>query len=187
MQLDCNWRAQMALDTWGRLLLVSFPEIERCSWEASDEDKELFEAFVVPVLSLLSTWNTRNQLPSLAGSSEVLLQVSPRLHLLAVAYLQSMCILRMILKFLHGFILLVQVAECLCQLRRPDIVLLVAEALAGEPFLGRLGSMLAQHPEQTTNCLQACLPGMSTFFTHAITVVTTAVPTLGHDPHWSKA
>lgn len=76
--------------------------------------------------------------------------------------------------------------EVLCRMRRPDVVLLIAEAIAGGSFLGNLSSMLGRHPELAASCLTACLPCISTFFTHAITVVETAAPPLQNDPQWSK-
>lgn len=70
-----RWPVQMALHTWERLLQESFPERPGITWHASDEDKQLFEALAVPVLSLITAYQGKMQPPCLAGSPKVVSQV----------------------------------------------------------------------------------------------------------------
>ena len=81
--------------------------------------------------------------------------------------------------------------ESLRKLTRPDVILLVTEALAGAPFLGRLASTFTKHPELTGPYLCCYLSSLIVpWFTHAISVIKACLPALQDQDQgtlWPKA
>lgn len=67
--------AQVALCAWEHLLLVTFPDAPGATWHASDQDKELAEAFIAPTLQMMSTLESRDQFTMLANEPEIMEEV----------------------------------------------------------------------------------------------------------------